>query len=268
MLLAWTLSDEPRVRKGAAVKPRALFAEFFGTALLVFFGAGVATLTLGFHLTGSSHSAGVVAIALAFGLVVLVLVYALGAISGCHINPAITMGFLVARKITVIDAVSYWIAQVIGGIAGAAMLYGIFSSSPIYHLGVQGLGANGYGINSMILANAAGAFGIEIVLTFTFVFVILAVTRRVSNATVAGLVIGLCLTLVHLIGIPVDGTSVNPARSIGPALFVGGSALSQLWVFIFAPLIGGALSAIVFQLLYPKGEEEPEPAPAAEERAR
>ena len=248
------------------MKPRALFAEFLGTALLVFFGAGTATLSFGFKFAGMSRSAGVVATALAFGLVVLVLVYALGGISGCHINPAITMGFLAARKITLVDAVGYWIAQVIGGIAGAAVLFGMFSSSPIYNIGIQGLGTNGYGKNSMILANWAGAFGIEIVLTATFVFVILAVTRRASNATVAGLVIGLCLTLVHIIGIPVDGTSVNPARSIGPALFVGGSALSQLWVFIIAPLIGGALAAFLFQFLYPKGEEEESPAPAAEER--
>jgi len=248
------------------VKPRALFAEFFGTALLVFFGAGTATLTLGFGITGASRSAGVVAIALAFGLVVLVLVYGLGAISGCHINPAITMGFLAARKITLVDAVAYWVAQVIGGIAGAAILFGIFSSSPIYRIQVQGLGADGYGKHSMILANAAGAFGAEVLLTFVFVFVILAVTRRATNATVAGVVIGLCLTLVHIIGVPIDGTSVNPARSIGPALFVGGSALSQLWVFIFAPLIGGALSAFVFQFLYPQGEEEAAPEPAAEER--
>jgi aquaporin Z len=248
------------------VKPRALFAEFMGTALLVFFGVGTATLSFGFKMFGTSRSAGVVATALAFGLVVLVLVYALGGISGCHINPAITMGFLAARKITLLDAVGYWIAQIVGGIAGAAILFGIFSSSPIYRIGIQGLGTDGYGKNSMILANAAGAFGIEILLTFTFVFVILAVTRRASNATVAGLVIGLCLTLVHIIGIPVDGTSVNPARSIGPALFVGGTALSQLWVFIIAPLIGGALAAVVFQLMYPKGEEEEAPAPAEEER--
>jgi aquaporin Z len=256
------------VEKGAAVKARALFAEFFGTALLVFFGAGTATLSFGFHITGASRSAGVVATALAFGLVVLVLVYAFGPISGCHINPAITMGFLAARKITIVDAAAYWVAQVLGGIAGAAILYGILSSSPIYRIHLQGLGADGYGKNSMIFANAAGAFGIEILLTFTFVFVILAVTRRSSNATVAGLVIGLCLTLIHIIGIPVDGTSVNPARSIGPALFVGGSALSQLWVFIISPLIGGALAAIVFQFLYPKGEEEESPAPASEERVR
>jgi aquaporin Z len=248
------------------VKPRTLFAEFLGTALLVFFGVGTATLSFGFKLFGTSRSAGVVATALAFGLVLLVMVYGIGAISGCHINPAVTMGFLAARKISVQDAVSYWVAQVIGGIAGAAVLFGIFSSSPNYRIGVQGLGTDGYGKNSMILANAAGAFSIEIVLTAAFVFVILAVTRRASNATVAGLVIGFSLALVHIIGIPVDGTSVNPARSLGPALFVGGEALSQLWVFIIAPLVGGALSALVYRFLYPEGEEEMAPAPAAEER--
>ena len=117
-------------------------------------------------------------------------------------------------------------------------------------------------------ANAAGALAAEVVLTFVFVFVILAVTRRAANATVAGLVIGLALTLVHLIGIPIDGTSVNPARSLGPALFVGGTALSQLWVFIVAPLIGGSVSALVYRLLYPKGEDEASVEPAPEERAR
>ena len=163
---------------------------------------------------------------------------------------------------------AYWVAQVLGGIAGAAILFGIFSSSPIYRIQIEsrGSGPTATGRAPMILANAAGAFGAEVLLTAVFVFVILAVTRRAGNATVAGLVIGLCLTLVHIIGIPIDGTSVNPARSIGPALFVGGSALSQLWVFIFAPLIGGALSALVFQFLYPKGEEEEGPAPAVEER--
>ena len=120
----------------------------------------------------------------------------------------------------------------------------------------------------MIGANAAGAFAAEVVLTFTFVFVILAVTRRASNALVAGLVIGLALMLVHIIGIPIDGTSVNPARSIGPALFVGGSALSQLWVFIVAPLLGGTISALAYQLFYPKGEAEASVEPAPEEQAR
>ncbi len=132
----------------------------------------------------------------------------------------------------------------------------------------MGLGADGYGKASMIGANAAGAFVAEVVLTFVFVFVILAVTRRASNATVAGLVIGLALTLVHIIGIPIDGTSVNPARSLGPALFVGGSALSQRWVFIVAPLVGGTISALAYQFLYPKGEQEASVEPAPEEQAR
>jgi aquaporin Z len=245
---------------------RSLFAEALGTALLVFFAVGTATLTFGFKITGSSVSAGIVATALAFGLVLLVLVYGIGPISGCHVNPAVTMGFLVARRIALADAVGYWVAKVIGGIVGAAGLYGIFHLASSYHKSV-GLGADGYGKASMIGADAAGAFIAEVVLTFLFVFVILAVTRRASNATVAGLVIGLSLTLVHIIGIPIDGTSVNPARSIGPAIFVGGTALKQLWVFIVAPLIGGALSALLYQILYPKGEEEASTEPAPQEQA-
>jgi aquaporin Z len=249
------------------MKARALLAEGLGTALLVFFGAGTATLTFGFKIAGSSLSAGVVATALAFGLVLLVLVYAIGPISGCHINPAVTIGFLAARRIPLVDALGYWAAQVVGGIAGAAGLYGVVHATSSYRASM-GLGADGYGRSSMIGANAAGAFAAEVVLTFLFVFVILAATRRASYATVAGLVIGLSLTLVHIIGIPIDGTSVNPARSLGPAVFVGGSALSQLWVFLIAPLVGGTLSALVYQFLYPKGEDEASVKPAPEEQAR
>ena len=258
---------ERGVRKGSHMKPRTLFAEVLGTALLVFFGAGAATLSFGFKITGTSPSAGVVATALVFGLVLLVLVYGIGPISGCHINPAVTIGFLAARRINLLDALGYWGAQLIGGIAGAAGLYGIVRTTSSYHSSI-GLGADGYGKASMIGANAAGAFIAEVVLTFVFVFVILAVTRRASNATVAGVVIGLALTLVHLVGIPIDGTSVNPARSLGPALFVGGSALSQLWVFLVAPLVGGGLSAFVYRLLCPQGEEEASVEPAPEEQAR
>ena len=249
------------------MKWRSLLAEGLGTALLVFFGAGTATLTFGFKVTGTSLSAGVVATALAFGLVLLVLVYAIGPISGCHVNPAVTIGFLVARRITLADAISYWIAQVVGGIVGAAGLYGVFNLASDYHKSTVGLGADGYGSSSMIHVNAGGAFIAEVVLTFLFVFVILAVTRRASNALVAGLVIGLSLSLVHIIGIPIDGTSVNPARSLGPALFVAGSALRQLWVFIVAPLVGGTLSALAYHVFYPEGEEEASVAPAPEEQA-
>lgn len=249
------------------MKARTLLAEGIGTALLVFFGAGTATLSFGFKITGASLSAGVVATALAFGLVLLVLVYGIGPISGCHVNPAVTIGFLAARRITLGDALWYWAAQIVGGIAGAAGLYGVVHSASSYRTSM-GLGADGYGKASMIGANAAGAFVAEVILTFVFVFVILAVTRRASNAMVAGLVIGLALMLVHIIGIPIDGTSVNPARSIGPALFVGGSALSQLWVFIVAPLIGGTASALLYEFFYPKGEDEASVQPAPEEQAR
>jgi len=249
------------------MKNRPLIAEAVGTALLVFFGAGTATLAFGFKTTGSSISAGVVATALAFGLILLALVYAFGPVSGCHINPAVTIGFLVGRRITFADAIGYWIAQFIGAIAGAAVLYGTFNLTSSYTKST-GLGANGFGASSMIGANAGAAFIAEVILTFLFVFVILTVTRRVSNAAVAGLVIGLALTTVHLVGIPIDGTSVNPARSLGPALFVGGTALSQLWLFIVAPLVGGALSALLYQFLYPKGEEEASVAPAREEQTQ
>ncbi len=248
------------------MKSRSLIVEALGTALLVFFGAGAATLCFGFKVTGTSVAAGDVMTALAFGLVLLVLVYGIGPISGCHVNPAVTIGFLAARRISLVDAIGYWIAQLLGGIVGAAGLYGIVHSSSLYRPSM-GLGADGYGKSSMIGANAAGAVVAEIVLTFVFVFVILAVTRRAGNATVTGVVIGLALTLVHIIGIPIDGTSVNPARSLGPALFVGGSALSQLWVFIIAPLLGGILAALAYHLFYPKGEEEAEVEPAPEVQA-
>jgi aquaporin Z len=248
------------------MKPRSLIAEALGTALLVFFGAGAATLAFGFKVAGTSVAAGDVMTALAFGLVLLVLVYGIGPISGCHVNPAVTMGFLAARRISLTDAIGYWVAQIVGGIVGAAGLYGVVHSSRLYHSSV-GLGADGYGKSSIIGANAAGAFVAEIILTFVFVYVILAVTRRASNAAVAGVAIGLSLMLVHIVGIPIDGTSVNPARSLGPALFVGGSALSQLWVFLVAPLVGGILSALAYRFFYPKGEEEAVIEPAPEEQA-
>jgi aquaporin Z len=250
------------------MKARSLFAELLGTALLVFFAVGTATLSFGFKVTGTSTSTGVIATALAFGLVLLVLVYAIGPISGCHVNPAVTMGFLVSRRISIADAIGYWVAQFAGAISGAAALFGIFHATPRYVKATVGLGTDGYGAHSMVGINAAGAFIVEIILTFIFVLVILAVTRRAANALVAGFVIGLALTLVHIVGIPLDGTSVNPARSLGPALFVGGAALSQLWVFIVAPFVGGTLAAVTYLVLYPKGEEQAEVEPAPEEQAR
>lgn len=249
------------------LNPRSILAELLGTAALVFFAVGTATLSFGFKVTGSSASAGVVTTALAFGLVLLALVYAIGPISGCHVNPAVTVGFLVARRISLTDAVAYWVAQIAGGIGGAAALFGIFHWVPGYSAAKVGLGTDGYGSRSMIGLSGDGAFVVEIILTFLFVLTILAVTRRAANATVAGLVIGLALTLVHLIGIPLDGTSVNPARSLGPALMVGGVALSQVWVFIVAPLIGGIVAALLYAFFYPKGEEEAAVAPAREEQA-
>ncbi|MGH8123919.1 MAG: MIP family channel protein [Rudaea sp.] len=231
---------------------RKLFAEMLGTALLVFFGVGVATLSFGFKLAGSSPSAGVVATALAFGLVMVIMAYAIGSISGAHINPAVTMGFLVSRRMSVPDAVSYWVAQVIGAIIGAWLLHVIFASIANYSAVTIGLGTDGYGAQSMINLGAGGAFLAETILTFCFVLVVLTVTTKAASTAVSGLAIGLALATVHLAGIPMTGTSVNPARSIGPALFVGGPALDQLWLFILAPLLGGALAALVSLYLYPR----------------
>ena len=227
-------------------------AELLGTALLVFFGVGVATLMFGFGLDGGSVAAGVVATALAFGLTLLSLAYVLGPVTGCHVNPAVTMGALLAGRIPVAEAIGYWIAQFIGGIVGALVLWGMFSASPLYDRPVTGLGANGWGKASLIHIGVGGAFLAEVILTAMFVFAVLAATSKTVNPTVAGMVIGLTLTVVHLIGIPITGTSVNPARSLGPALIVGGTALSQVWLFILAPLVGGAVAAGAHLLIYPK----------------
>lgn len=229
---------------------RKLVAEFLGTALLVIFAVGVATLSFGYKLAGTSTSAGVVATALAFGLTVLALAYTIGPISGCHVNPAVTMGFLASGRMSLSEAGGYWGAQFAGGMAGALVLWGMLSTSPTYSRATTGLGADGYGKHSMIGINAGGAFLAEAVLTFLFVFVVLGATSRLGSPGFAGLAIGLSLTVVHLIGIPLTGTSVNPARSLGPALVVGGDALNQLWVFIVAPLVGGGLAAVVYRYLF------------------
>jgi aquaporin Z len=231
---------------------RKLIAELLGTAILVYLGCGTATLMFGFKLAGSSKAAGVVATALAFGLVLAGLAYAFGGISGAHVNPAVTLGMLVAKRISSIEAASNWVAQVVGGILGALVLWATFKGSPKYSRSKQGLGADGWGSASAIHINWVGAFVIEVILTSIFVYVILAVTAKGGPAIMAGLVIGLTLGLVHLLGILIDGTSVNPARSLGPALIVGGTALHQVWLFLVAPLIGGCIAAIAHRGLQPE----------------
>lgn len=228
---------------------RTYVAEGIGTFFLVFFGVGVATLSFGFGFAGTSVSAGVVATALAFGVVLLVLVYTLGPLSGCHVNPAVTVGFLLSGQMPIDEAVGYWIAQFAGGIAGALALWGIFSGSPAYSRSRTGLGADGWGTLSMVHLDVGAAFGVEVALTLLFVLAVLLVTSKVGSPGVSGLVIGLALTVVHLVGIPLTGTSVNPARSLGPALVLGGTALDQVWLFIVAPLVGGALAAGLFTFL-------------------
>ena len=242
---------------------RKLAVEFLGTAILVYLAVGVATLMFGFKFAGASVAAGVVATALAFGLTLLALVYMIGPISGCHVNPAVTIGALLTGRIPLNEAVGYWIAQFAGGIVGALALWGTFSTSPFYHRKITGLGTNGYGSNSMIHIGVGGAFIFETVLTAIFVFIILRVTSETENAATAAIAIGLTLTVVHLLGITITGTSVNPARSLGPALVVGGTALSQVWLFIVAPLVGGVLAAGLHRLLY--GAEGPVLAPEGQQ---
>ena len=246
---------------------RKIVAELLGTGLLVYFGVGVATLSFGFGTTGSSFAAGVVATALAFGLVLLALAYVLGPISGCHINPAVTIGAWLSGRVPLRDALGYWAAQFIGGILGALLLWATFSCSPLYSRSKTGLGTNGWGAASHIHINAGGAFLAEVVLTALFVFAVLTVTSKTANPATAGIVVGFSLAIVNLVGIPVTGTSVNPARSLGPALIVGGTALSQVWLFIVAPLVGGAVAAGLHLLFYPRSAVEPLASGAAPARS-
>ena len=213
--------------------------EFIGTLVLVLMGCGSAVI--------AGKFIGFAGIAVAFGLSVLVMVYAVGHISGCHINPAITIAMMVARKISGKDGLFYIIAQCIGGIVGAAILWAIASGIPEYSIAKNGLGQNGFGIHSPAGYSMASAFVAEVVLTAIFLFVIFGSTHKNAPQGFAGVSIGLSLTLIHLVGIPITGTSVNPARSLGPAVFAGGEALSQLWLFIVAPLIGGIIAAIIWR---------------------
>jgi len=210
-------------------------AEFIGTLILTFMGCGSA-MFLGCDVPG-----GHLAVALAFGLAIVATAYVIGDVSGCHINPAVSLAMLINKKLSASEFAGYVIAQIIGAIAGAGLLK-MLTSFGIADL-TGALGSNG-------VANAGGIGGaliVEVILTFIFVFAILGVTSSKNNGSVAGIVIGLTLTFVHIVGIPLTGTSVNPARSIGPALLAGGDALSNVWVFILAPLVGAALAAFVFK---------------------
>jgi aquaporin Z len=235
---------------------RKFAVELLGAGLLVFFAVGAATLCFGFKLAGGSYSAGVVTTAFAFGLVVLALAYAIGPVTGCHVNPAVTLGAVLARRMPLSEGIVYMAAQFVGGILGALLLWGMFETSPLYSTDTTGLGTNGWGSKSEIHISLGGAFIAEVVLTALFVFVILAVTSKLGHAATAGAAIGLTLTVVHLIGIPITGTSVNPARSLGPALIVGGTALHQVWLFIVAPLVGAAVGAGLHVALYPQPEPD------------
>jgi aquaporin Z len=233
-----------------------LVAEFFGTLILVVIAVGVATESFGFRLFGLSFAAGVVATAFAFGGVLVALVYAIGPISGCHINPAVTLGFVASGRMKVQEGVAYWIAQFAGGIVGAYLLYWMFTTSALYHKSIQGLGADGYGTKSHLLVSEGGAFLIEIVLTAVFVLVVLFATHKAAIQGAAGVAIGFALVIVHLIGIPLTGTSVNPARALGPAVVLGGTALNQVWVFIVAPLCGAIIAALIHMLLADLSKDE------------
>lgn len=213
-------------------------AEAIGTFVLVLFGCGSAA-TAGGEL-------GFLGIAFAFGLSIVALAYVIGPISGCHINPAVSLAMWLSKKLTTGDFISYLIAQFIGAIAGSAVLYAVINSTgtAVTNLGQNGFG-NGYGIGITMMM----AVIVEIILTFVFIYAILGVTSSSATSNVSGIVIGLALTLVHILGIGLTGTSVNPARSFGPALLLGGESLNEVWVFIVSPLIGAALAVAVFKLL-------------------
>jgi len=217
-------------------------AETLGTFVLVFGGVGSAVLAGG--------KIGYTGVAFAFGLSLLAMVYAIGPISGCHINPAVTLGALLTKKIGGRDAALYVISQIVGAIAAAALILIIANGAPSgYSAAASGLGANGYGEHSPGGYSLLAAFVAETILTMVLVLTVLGSTDDKAPAGFAGIAIGLSLTLIHLVGIPITNTSVNPARSIGPAIFVGGWAVSQLWLFIVAPAIGASLAAAAYNAI-------------------
>jgi aquaporin Z len=240
----------PHTTKTMTLKNK-LIAEFFGTFWLVFGGCGSAVLAAMFLTTGDNPvqlGIGFVGVSLAFGLTVMTMAYAIGHISGCHLNPAVTVGLVVAGRHPKSEMIPYFVAQVIGGIAGAAVLYLIASGKEGFST-AGGFASNGFGEHSPGGYSMVAALVAEIVLTFFFLLIILGATDKRAPAGFAPIAIGLGLTLIHLIGIPVTNLSVNPARSTGPAIFVGGWAIAQLWLFWVAPIIGAALAGIVYPLI-------------------
>lgn len=231
-----------------------VIAELIGTFWLVFGGCGAAVLAATFPETGI----GFAGVALAFGLTVVTGAYAFGAISGGHFNPAITVGLAVSKRFSVKEIVPYVLAQVAGAILGAAVLFLVARGAPLFDL-AGGFAANGFGDHSPGGYALGSALLVELVMTFMFVMIVLGVTDT-RNATLKGfapLAIGLALTLIHLVSIPVTNTSVNPARSTGPALFAGGWALAQLWLFWLAPIAGGVIAGVIYPLVVGRAEERP-----------
>jgi aquaporin Z len=232
------------------------FAEFIGTFWLVFGGCGSAVLAAAFPNVGI----GLLGVALAFGLTVLTMAYAIGHVSGCHLNPAVSVGLVVAKRFPASNLLAYVGAQVGGGILGAAVLYVIASGKAGFDL-AGGFASNGYAAHSPGGYSPVACLVAEVVLTLMFLVIILGATDRRAPQGFAPIAIGLGLTLIHLIGIPVTNLSVNPARSTGPALFVGGWAVEQLWLFWLAPIVGAAIAGVLYPAV--AGEPEPEPARAA-----
>lgn len=233
-------------------------AELFGTFWLVFGGCGSAVLAAKFLDSGNPNvnlGIGFVGVALAFGLTVLTMAYAIGHISGCHLNPAVSIGLVVGGRLPVRDLIPYIIAQVLGAIAGAGVLYLIASGKSGFELS-GGFASNGYAEHSPGGYSLQAALVSETVLTFFFLFIILGATDKRSPIGFAGLPIGLGLTLIHLVGIPVTNLSVNPARSTGPALYVGGWAIEQLWLFWVAPILGAILAGIVYPFIAGSADDE------------
>ncbi len=222
-----------------------LAAEFIGTLWLTLGGCGSAVLAAAFPEVGI----GLLGVSFAFGLTVLTMAYAIGHVSGCHLNPAVTLGLVAGGRFPMAQAVPYIVVQVLGAIAGAGILYAIASGKPGFELG--GFAANGFGDHSPGKFSMNAALITEVVMTFFFIVIIMGATHGRAPAGFAPIAIGLGLTLIHLISIPVTNTSVNPARSTGPALFVGGWAVQQLWLFWVAPIIGAVIAGIASRTLWP-----------------